>query len=148
MPTSRCSKTRLVVGERVLDRVLDRDDVAVEVLVDPVEHRRHGRALARAGGAADEQDAVLGLRQLDEGLGRCKLQILERRRPALDVPEDDADRAALVEGVDAEAADVLRGVGIVDLPVALPRRLKMPRHDASTKACACRRRRSDPCRPA
>ncbi len=42
---------RLLVVVVVLDRVLDRDDVAVEVRVDVVDHRRERGRLARAGRA-------------------------------------------------------------------------------------------------
>ena len=40
---------RLVVLMVILDRVLDRDDVPIEVAVDVVDHRRQRGGFARAG---------------------------------------------------------------------------------------------------
>ena len=49
---------RPLVGVQHLDRVLDRDDVALAVRVDVVDHRRQRRGLARAGEAGDEHEPV------------------------------------------------------------------------------------------
>jgi hypothetical protein len=49
---------RLLVLVVVLDRVFHRDDVAVEVRVDVVDHRRQRRGLARAGRPGDEEQAT------------------------------------------------------------------------------------------
>ena len=43
-----------------LDRVLDREDVALHAAVDVVDHRRERRRLARAGLAGDQDQAVVG----------------------------------------------------------------------------------------
>jgi hypothetical protein len=48
-PTSRCVTTQRLVLVHVLDRVLDRDDVAAAVLVAVADHRRERRRLAGAG---------------------------------------------------------------------------------------------------
>jgi len=67
MPISRCSKTDLsFAANGKLDGVLNRHDMAVEVLIDPVQHGRHGRALARAGGATNQQNPVLRLGEPDQ----------------------------------------------------------------------------------
>jgi len=50
---------RVLVGVQVLDRVLERDDVAGPSPVDVIDHRRQRRALAGAGGAGDEDDPAL-----------------------------------------------------------------------------------------
>ena len=40
----------------VLDRVLDRDQVPVEVRVDVIDHRRQRGGLARSGGSGDDEE--------------------------------------------------------------------------------------------
>ena len=50
---------RALVAERVLDRVLDRDDVIRVLRVDVVDHRGERGRLARAGRAGDEHDAAV-----------------------------------------------------------------------------------------
>ena len=51
-----------------LDRVLDREDVAVLVLVDVVDHRRERGRLARAGRAGDQHQAARLVGQVGEDL--------------------------------------------------------------------------------
>ena len=50
---------RELVAVQVLDRVLERDDVARAGRVDVVDHRRQRRGLARAGGAGEQDDPAL-----------------------------------------------------------------------------------------
>ena len=57
---------RLAVGEHVLDRILDRDDVALVVVVDELHHRGERRALSRAGRAGHEHEAALHRREVFE----------------------------------------------------------------------------------
>ena len=54
----------LVLGEGELDRVFEREDVLAIVVVDPVEHRGDGRALARAGHAGQEDHPLAELAKL------------------------------------------------------------------------------------
>ena len=54
----------LVVGEDELDRVFQREDVLAVVVVDPVEHRGDGGALARAGDAGQQDHALVELAQV------------------------------------------------------------------------------------
>ena len=49
----------LLMRVLVLDRIFDRDDVLRVAPVDLVDQRRHRRRLSRAGGAADEDQAVM-----------------------------------------------------------------------------------------
>ena len=103
----------VAVGVEDLDRVLDRDDVLVARAVDVVEHRRERRRLARAGRARDEHEAAV---LLGEPLhARRQAQLLEARHLARDHAERERDRAALAEGVDAEAGQALGGVRDVEV---------------------------------
>ena len=113
MPTSRWLMIERLSVVQELDRVLDRDDVLGVGLVDVVDHRGERRRLARAGRAGDQDDPALLLGQLAD-------------RPAA-APSSStvgssagsrgrrARRAALAEGVDAEAREPLDRVGEVDL---------------------------------
>src|SRR5690606_1942298 len=67
---------RALVAERVLDRVLDRDDVAGLPLVDVVHHGGQRGRLAGAGDAGDQHHAALVVRQVEDGLGQ--VEALER----------------------------------------------------------------------
>jgi hypothetical protein len=51
----------LLLGEQKLDRVLDGEDVLGAALVDVVEQRRHGRALAASRDAGHEDQPPLGV---------------------------------------------------------------------------------------
>ena len=118
---------RLLVAVQELDRVLDRDDVLAALGVDVVDHRGERRRLARAGGAgAQDQPALLVRDALEHD-----------RQPELahghDLDRDDAqhqaDRAALLENVAAEAAEPGHGVRDVDLEVLLELLLLAVAHD-------------------
>src|SRR3954453_12911759 len=91
---------RAFVFVQVLDRVLEGDDVIGPGAVDVVDHRRQRRALARAGGAGDEDDPALLFGQLGHHLRQP--QLLDGADVEGDRAADDRDRAALPEGVDAE----------------------------------------------
>ena len=96
-----------------LDRILDGDDVLLARAVDPVDHRRERRRLARAGRARDQdQPAVLLGQLLDAGR---EPELLEARHDARHVAEGERDRAPLAKAVDAEAADLARDEGGVEL---------------------------------
>ena len=56
----------LVVGEGELDRVFERENVLAIAVVDPVEHRGDGGALARAGNARQEDHPLVELAQLGQ----------------------------------------------------------------------------------
>ncbi len=95
------------------DRIFDRDDVRVPVLVDVVEHRREGRRFSGSRDSRDENQAAghqrdslahLGEVELRDGLG------LERHGS-----ERIGDRSALLVRVDAEASDARHREGEVRL---------------------------------
>ena len=128
---------QLPVGVEDLDRVLDRDDVLVARPVDVVDDRGERRRLAGAGGAGDEDEAAVLLGEpLDAGR---HVELVEARDATGDDAERERDRAALPEGVDAEArpGGLVRGVELAGLaerrqPVrhgscrALEHRLELP----------------------
>jgi hypothetical protein len=76
----------LVVVVQELDRILDRDDVAVARPVDVADHRGERRRLARASRAGAENEAALLAGQRLDSVGQPELG--ERRNAA----GDDAER--------------------------------------------------------
>src|SRR5690606_40090484 len=91
----------LLRGVHELDRILDREDVRVLVLVDVVEHRRQGGRLARAGRPGDQDQALRLVDQFAED--RRAAQVFQRQHLGRNGAEHRACAAILVEGVDAEA---------------------------------------------
>ena len=83
------------------------------VVVDVVDHRGERRALARTGGAGDEHEAALLVRDALEHLRQA--QLVDGRHRRRNDAEDEADRAALVVDVAAEAAQARDAVGQVHL---------------------------------
>ncbi len=76
---------RLLVLVVELDRVFDRDDVVVDVVVDVVDHRGQRRGLARAGRPGDEQQPARPHDQALEDLRQAELlhrQHLDRESAA------------------------------------------------------------------
>src|SRR2546425_688392 len=100
-----------------LDRVLHRDDVSLQLLVDLVDHRREGGALPRAGGPRD-QDQPAGLLGELRHHGR-QAEILERAHVEGDLPDHQRHAAPLLEAVAAEAREVLDAEGEVQLVLRL-----------------------------
>jgi hypothetical protein len=113
MPDLALVDDRLLVAEEVLDRILDGQDVAGAVAVAVIEHRGDGRRLAGTGGADDQDQAALLHDQV--GQHRRQLERIELGNVAEDEADDDADRAALAEDVDAEVADIRHAEGEVHL---------------------------------
>ena len=85
--------------------------------VDVVDHRGERRALAAAGGAGDEHQAALFLRDLLQH--RRQAELVDRLDPGRDDAQHQADGAALLEDVAAEAAEPVDAVGEVDVLVLL-----------------------------
>ena len=98
---------RLLMLVVILDRVFDRDDVPVHVVVDPVDHARQARRLARPRRAGDEDQASGASDQLfhdgrQAELGECEELVR-------DPPEDQADVPALLVDRDAESGGLAEG---------------------------------------
>ncbi len=93
----------LDVAVQELDRIFDRDDVRVPVLVDVVKHRREGRRFSGSSDSRDENQAARHQRDSLAHLGEVELRdglCLEGHGS-----ERVGDRSALLVGVDAEAPD-------------------------------------------
>src|SRR5207253_10277625 len=110
-------RDRPLVADEELDRILDGHDVAGLVGVDVIDHRRERSRFSRAGGAGDEDEAALLPRDLLEDLG--EEQLLDGVDLEGDDAEDDADGAALLEAVDAEAAQAGDAVSEIELVLRL-----------------------------
>ena len=117
LPTSRWLMIDARSRVQVLDRILDRDDVARLGRVDLVEHRRQRRRLARAGRTGQQDQAALLVGDVVQD-GR-KPELVERLDRERDRPRNDRDRAALAERVDAEPPERLDRVGEVDLTLGV-----------------------------
>jgi hypothetical protein len=96
---------RLLVLEQELDRVLDGEDVARDLLVAVVHHRGQRGALAGAGGAHHQQQAALFHDQVAQDHGHAER--LQRRDVGGDVADDGGVGAALAHGRKAEVAHAL-----------------------------------------
>lgn len=93
---------RLLVRVVILDRVFDRDDVAVEVTVDVVQHCRQRRRLARARRPGDEeQPARTAAQRLHN---RWQADLVEAQNLRRDQSQHHRDVALLAKNRDAEAA--------------------------------------------
>ena len=89
-----------------LDRVLDREDVALHAAVDVIDHGRERGRLARAGLAGHQDQAVVGAAHLPHRLGH--LQLIEGQRLGRNGAEHRAHAVQLAHDVDAEAAAAAR----------------------------------------
>ncbi len=97
-----------------LDRILDRDHVAFDPLVDPVEHRGERRRFARTRGARDENQSPWPVGKVGDDLGQVEL--LERLDLERNLPNNHRHAAALLETVAAEtrqSSDAEREIQLV-----------------------------------
>ena len=85
---------RFLVLVHKLDRILDGDDVLRAGVVDVVDHRRKRGRLAAAGGAGDEDEALVELAELLQCLR--KLQGVEREDIHGDLAEDGRHAPVIV----------------------------------------------------
>src|SRR5256886_1543279 len=88
-----------------LDRVLHRDDVPLQLLVDLVDHRRERGALARPRGPRHEHQAARLFGQLRHDARQA--QLLEGPHMEGNLPDPERHAAALLEAVAAEPREVL-----------------------------------------
>ena len=110
-----------------LDRILDRHHVRASRAVDVVDHRRERGALAAAGRAGDQHEAAFFLG--DSLQDRRQPQLVDRPNLHRDDAQHQADRAALLEDVDAEAPEARHAVGEVELLRLLEFLTLRRRHD-------------------
>jgi hypothetical protein len=97
----------LLVFVVVFDRVFDRDDVPVHVVVNPVDHRRQGGRLARPGRPGDEDQPAGALDQLFHD--RRQADLLEREELVGNSPEHQTNIATLLEDRDPEPRGFAKG---------------------------------------
>ena len=97
----------------VLDRVLDRQHVAVTLLVDGVDDRGERCRLTRPGGTGHQNEALLQLHELTHDLR--KPEVVEGRDLARDHPQRERHGPALQEDVATHASKPLPVEGEVQL---------------------------------
>ena len=95
------------------DGVFDGDEVIGAVGVDAVDHRSEGGGLTRTGGSGDEHEAALLFANFVNDVR--EIEFLDSANFGRDDAENHADVAALLENVDAEAAQAGDAVGHVKL---------------------------------
>ena len=104
-----------------LDRVLDRDDVFAEVLVDVVDHRRERGRLAAAGRAGDDDEALVEVAQFLQRLGQVEL--IKGENLGGNLPEYARLSPVVVEEVAAETGDAgnfVREIEVLGFEKLLP----------------------------
>ena len=117
------------VGMIVLDGVLDRDDVGLPGLVDPVDHRGKGGRLTRSGGAGDEDQAAgAGQQILNRG---GKADLIHRKKAARDEAEDESIITFGLENTDAKARAVSKRDGEIGASLPLQTIVHMRRQNGT-----------------
>ena len=107
----------VLVHMHELHRILDRDDVAVTVLVAVADHRRQRRRFARTGRPHHQDQPALGHRQLAHH--RRQIQAFQIRNLALDHPQHQPRAPHLRERIHPETTDPPRADRKVQLLVGL-----------------------------
>ena len=87
--------------------------MAGEVVVDVVDHRRERRGLAGAGGAGDDDEALVKVAEFLQRLGEAELG--EGQDFRRDLAEDGGLAPVIVEVVGAEAGEALDLVGEIEI---------------------------------
>ena len=105
---------RFLVVVIELDRVFDRDDVVIDVLVDVVDQAGQRRAFARAGRPGDQEQAAGPQHQLQHTSGRPSCS--RREHVVGNLPQHHRHVAALLEDRDAEAGQLAEGEAEVAPP--------------------------------
>ena len=107
----------LLVRVEILDRVLDRDDVLLPLVVDLVDHRREGGRLSGSGRPGHQNQSPGLLAKLLQV--RRESQLLEGTDPERDGAEGAGDGPALHVDVRPEAGEPLDAEGEVEFPFLL-----------------------------
>ena len=85
------------------DRIFDRQDVLIAIVVDEVDHRSHRRALARSGRAGDEHETTRRHRHVFEDLAHA--EVFHRQHLRRNRSEHRTRAAVLIERIHAKARD-------------------------------------------
>src|SRR5262249_52285805 len=107
----------LVVLEDVFDRVLERNDVLLEVGVDVLDHGRQGGGFAATGRSSQQYDAARGFRDFLDLLQEA--QFLEAGHMRFYIAHGQTPLAALLEEVRPETPNAWDEVGEVRLALLL-----------------------------
>jgi len=110
-----------------LDRVFDRDDVALTLAIDLVDHGREGRRFTGTGRTSDEHESARFFRHLGDRAGQPKL--IERLDRERNLPHHHRYAASLLEHVAAEAGEVLNAEREIELVLELEALLLLLRED-------------------
>src|SRR5689334_1313022 len=100
-----------------LDRIFDRDDVALLFAIDAVDHRRERRRLTGAGGPGNENEPARPIGEIGHDLR--KPELLEGPDLEGDLPDHHRHAAALLEDVPTEAREILNAEREVQLVLHL-----------------------------
>ena len=111
--TSRWLMKLLLVAVQEFDGVFDGDDVIGARGVDAVDHGRQRGGFARAGRSGHQHQAALLLADLVDDARQ--VQFLRGANFRRDDAQNHADVAALLEDVDAEAAQARHAIGHIQL---------------------------------
>ncbi len=102
---------------QVLDRIFDRDDVILALLVDQPEKGGERRRLAATGRAGEQHEPLVVVGELGERAGQAEAR--ERRHFERDGAQHDAEAALMAVDVAAEARPAGDRPGEIDLAVAI-----------------------------
>jgi hypothetical protein len=90
----------LIRCKHEFDRILDREDVLIHILVDPVEHRADRRTLTRPRHTSQQHHPLVILAEVFHERWQAKL--LKRRNRPFDLSSDHADFSKLRHQVDTK----------------------------------------------
>jgi hypothetical protein len=102
----------LFIAVQIFDRVFDGDDVLGAQRIDAINHRGERGGFAGTGGAGGENQAALLF--ANRGEDAWQLEFFDGANFCGDNAQNHADVAALLEDVDAEAAEAGDAVGHVE----------------------------------
>ena len=99
-----------------LDRILDREDVFVPLLVDEIHHRGHGRGLTAASGARDQDHALVVGGEFRERRGQTELG--ESRRLGRNAAQHGIEAPLLAVHIGAKTAEARNVAAGVEFAIA------------------------------
>ena len=118
---------RFLVGKKIFDRVLNGDDVFIEILIYPINHGSHRCAFTGSRCPTDEDDPVFRFRESDERI-RLQVKLGKRRDKGLDVAHHHAHKSALMKAVYPKATPSAVLIREVNLAFLFPTTAEYLRH--------------------
>jgi hypothetical protein len=110
-----------------LDRILDREDVALDLGVDRIDNGSQSRGFPRASFTGHENKAARGRRELVQRFRH--LELFERQALGGNASKYGADAIQMPKHVDAEASNIGNHVGKVGRVVLVELLDRLLRHD-------------------